>query len=200
MRDEVFITVLAALVIFIWIGDLDPNPPDAEGVYTESGVKNLVTSVYLYQRMYDTVFEVLVFSLVVMGLSLKEIGGRDFRDDVFKPIAGIMAFFLGIASVYLALTGHVYPGGGFTAGVVGGTSLLLMGMARGIDRFEEELERFRVPAVEKALLSLIVALSIPILLLPTSKPISLMNFLIYFKVMAGTWIITYKFIKHRGIV
>ncbi len=200
MRVEVFITLVAVVLVFLCVNGLMSSSSRAEEVFEESGVSNLVTSVYLYQRVYDTVFEVLVFSLVVAGISLGVSRRGEFKEEVFKPLARVMAFFLGIASIYLALTGHVYPGGGFTAGVVVGTALLMMGMARGIDEFEGEFERYRVPTVEKVLLSVVVGVALMTLVFKTSKTVQLMNFLIYFKVMAGTWIVVHKFIKHRGIV
>ena len=173
----------------------------AKEIFEESRIPNLTTSVYLFQRSYDTVFEVLVFSLIVSGLSItSKPDVRKIDDEIFKLVSRFMGFFIGISSAYLALTGHVYPGGGFTAGVVGGTSLLLMGISRGMDEFESKFEKFRVPFVEKILLGAIAAVLIAIIACTKSRLVPLANFLIYFKVMAGTWIITYEFSKHRGII
>ena len=171
-------------------------------IFKESRVPNMTTSVYLFQRAYDTVFEVLVFSIIVSGISLSESFRRKkkMKDETFKFVSKFMGFFIGISSVYLALTGHIYPGGGFTAGVVGGTALLLMGISRGIDEFESKFEKFRVPFIEKILLSAIVLLAIVLIFLGKSLLVPLINFLIYFKVMVGTWIITYEFTKRRGII
>ena len=191
-------------LVFVYIsllGKLENSRSEMIEIFEESGVKNVVTSVYLYQRLYDTVFEVLVFSLVVVGITVPTSVRKGIvEDEVFRSVSRFMAFFLAVSSVYLALTGHVYPGGGFTAGVVGGTALLLMGISRGIETFEREFERFRVPTMEKFVFVLIVLSSIFTIVSKSAGLVPVVNFLIYFKVMAGTWMITYEFVRHRGII
>ena len=202
-RVEVVLALASiAIVLSMTLGKFEPSRSMALDIFKESGIPNMTTSIYLFQRAYDTVFEVLVFSIIVSGISLSGgLGGRKkIEDETFKFVSKFMGFFIGISSVYLALTGHIYPGGGFTAGVVGGTALLLMGISRGIDEFESEFERFRVPSVEKVLLGIIVLVIITLVSLRKSQMVPVANFLIYFKVMAGTWIITYEFTKRRGII
>ncbi len=203
IRLEIVLAALSiAVVLLTMLGKLEHSKSMAIDVFKESKIVNMTTSIYLFQRAYDTVFEVLVFSIIVSGLSLSKGSKSEKRidDEVFKFVSKFMGFFIGISSMYLALTGHIYPGGGFTAGVVGGTSLLLMGISRGIDRFESEFERFRVPFIEKILLGIIALVVAILIALRKSHMIPLVNFLIYFKVMAGTWIITHEFIKRRGII
>ena len=201
-RVEVVLSLVSIVVVLsMTLGRFEASKSMAEEIFEESGIPNLTTSVYLFQRSYDTVFEVLVFSLIVSGLSMTGKPSRGKIDDeVFKFISRFMGFFIGISSAYLALTGHVYPGGGFTAGVVGGTSLLLMGISRGIDEFESKFEKFRAPLVEKILMGVIAIVLVLIIICVKSRLVPIANFLIYFKVMAGTWIITYKFSKRRGII
>ncbi len=202
IRVEVLIALISALVVFTYsFKNLGHSLSRAPEIFKESGVVNLTTSVYLFQRAYDTIFEVLVFSLVVVGISIpRGVKGERITDKVYTSVSNFMGFFIAISSIYLAATGHIYPGGGFTAGVVGGTSLLLMGISRGVEKFEREFERFQIPAVEKILLGVIVAVSILTMTFNEKSLIPLENFLIYFKVMAGTWIITREFIRHRGII
>ena len=198
------IVLILISLVFVYstlLGKLENSRSEMLEIFKESGVKNAVTSVYLYQRLYDTIFEVLVFSLVVVGITVPTSVSKGIvEDEVFRSVSRFMAFFLGISSVYLALTGHVYPGGGFTAGVVGGTALLLMGISRGIDTFEREFERFKVPTMEKFVFVLIVLSSMLTIVFKFASLVPFVNFLIYFKVMAGTWMITYEFIRHRGII
>jgi multicomponent Na+:H+ antiporter subunit B len=201
-RAEVILALIGLVLIYIMALKMPGrSTSDAVEIFKESGVPNLVTSVYLFQRVYDTVFEVLVFSIVVMGVTIPEGVKKDImKEDVYRSVSHFMSFFIGIASVYLALTGHVYQGGGFTAGVVGGTALLLMGISRGINVFENEFEKHKVPFMEKIMLSFITISTIMIILLRSTSLVPLMNFLIYFKVMTGTWMITFEFIRRRGII
>ena len=198
------IVLILISLVFVYstlLGKLENSRSEMLEIFEESRVRNAVTSVYLYQRLYDTIFEVLVFSLVVVGITVPTSVSKGIvEDEVFRSVSRFMAFFLGISSVYLALTGHVYPGGGFTAGVVGGTALLLMGISRGIDTFEREFERFKVPTMEKFVFVLIVLSSVLTIVFKFASLVPFVNFLIYFKVMAGTWMITYEFVRHRGII
>ena len=202
IRAEIPVLIVSSVLILLRVLPfLKTSVSRAEEIFSESGVVNLATSVYLFQRLYDTVFEVLVFSVVVSSLHLPRRGNvGEIDDEVFRDVARFSAFFVGVASVYIAATGHVYPGGGFTAGVMGGTALLLMGVARGVKRFSEEFERMKVPLVEKFLMSAMVVSALLTIQLGRTDLIQMMNFLIYFKVMAGTWIITHEFTVHRGIV
>ena len=198
------IVLILISLVFVYstlLGKLENSRSEMLEIFEESRVRNAVTSVYLYQRLYDTIFEVLVFSLVVVGITVPTSVSKGIvEDEVFRSVSRFMAFFLGISSVYLSLTGHVYPGGGFTAGVVGGTALLLMGISRGIDTFEREFERFKVPTMEKFVFVLIVLSSVLTIVFKFASLVPFVNFLIYFKVMAGTWMITYEFVRHRGII
>ena len=204
---KVFLTI-ASIVFLTMALSLNVSAEGHENalkVFEEVDLPNTVTTVYLRNRMYDTIFEVLVFSTVVFGIKEfhrgKERGADRLGDRVFRGVSGFIAFILMSASLYLALTGHLYPGGGFTAGVAGGTALLIVGMRDGVEKFERDLERFRMESLEKALVVAVVLLALaefkgfrPDLAVP------MQSFLIYSKVMGGTWLITYTFMKHRGIV
>ncbi len=205
---KTFLTVSFALFLIIVLshnlGEFK-SADNALKIHEESGLSNTVTTVYLWNRMYDTIFEVLIFSTVVLGIKEfhrgREKGTDRLGDRLFREVAGFIAFTLACASLYLALTGHVYPGGGFTAGVAGGTALLIVGMKDGVEKFEKNLERFKIDFLEKIFVILIVILAlVEFRGLRADFSVPLQSFLIYLKVMGGTWLITYTFMKHRGIV
>ncbi len=205
MRVKVIvILILCFMLVFKVVEHLKPSKLSALEVKREWGYSNTVTTIYLKSRMLDTVFEVLVFSTVVLGLVAYHTGGsggtKDVDDEIFKKVARSLSFFILLASLYLGMTGHLYPGGGFTAGAAGGTALMLMAFARGYERFEEEFERYKVDKLEKFFFGLIPLVTILEFWLKLDRFIILQNLLIYFKVMAGTWIIVHNLLKHRGIV
>jgi len=207
MRDKVmflFSVIFAAVLVIKIFGDFEVSKNSALDVRKNWGYQNTVTTIYLKDRMYDTIFEVLIFSLVVAGVVSHHrnlsYSTSDIEEDIVKRISDFFGFLVMIFSLYMAITGHKYPGGGFTAGVAGGTALMLMGFSRGFENFEAEFEKYKVDIVEKTLVAIIVSTSIIEFWLKVDRLIIIQNVLIYFKVMAGTWIMIYNLMKHRGIV
>ena len=207
MRDKMIflfsVIFTAMLVVRIYSG-FEVSKNSAVDVKENWGYQNTVTTVYLKDRMYDTIFEVLIFSLVVAGVASHHknlsYSTSDIEEDIVKRISNFFGFLVVVFSLYMAITGHKYPGGGFTAGVAGGTALMLMGFSRGFENFEAEFEKYKVDVAEKTLVAVIVAVSMLEFWLKADRLIIIQNVLIYFKVMAGTWIMTYNLMKHRGIV
>ncbi|MBT1247443.1 MULTISPECIES: Na(+)/H(+) antiporter subunit B [unclassified Thermosipho (in: thermotogales)] len=165
-------------------------------------VDNFVAEIYLKNRLYDTVFEVLVFSLAALGIFLfnysEEKKNLFLHENHIRIFLRFLSYFVILLSFYLAYFGHKSPGGGFSAGVAGGTGLLLYALSTTINEFEYLFSKYKVKIVEKWILLLIYVSSIVSLI--GKNNIVLLNILIYFKVMFGTWIILYSFIKHRGII
>jgi len=167
-------------------------------------VENPVTQIYLFNRLYDTVFEVLVFSLAVLGVSMHSSllpsppTIRVIADVSIRIFARFIAFFLMVSSLYLALEGYRSPGGGFSAGVAGGTAFALIGMVEEFDEFERKFTRWKAPIAEKfsAVLFLAVA-AFSFFGVPLITPL---NVVVYAKVAFGSWMIVYCFIKHRGLL
>ncbi len=207
MRDKIIslISIVFAILLVLKIyGSFEFSKNSALDIRNEWGYQNTVTTVYLKDRMYDTIFEVLIFSLVVIGIASyhKDLlySSSELEEEMVKKISNFFGFLVIVFSLYMAAAGHKYPGGGFTAGVAGGTALMLMGFSRGFESFEAEFEKYKVNIAEKVLVAIIVAISIIEFWLRYDQIIIIQNVLIYFKVMAGTWIITYNLMKHRGIV
>ncbi len=189
-----------------------------------TGAANLVAGVYLNYRLYDTIFEVLVFAVAVIGVRYYLIGQNAAdkmaeipESQVVRTSADLLFSPLLLIGAYLVLFGHLFPGGGFAGGVVGGSGLLLCVIALGGDvvarRFHEPLlERF-----EWGILAMIFIFAlVPVLfglspftdLLPKGQAgklasggsIPIYNLLIGIKVFTGTWVIIYYFTRHRGEV
>jgi len=183
----------------------------------KASVPNLVTTVYLKNRLYDTIFEVFVFSVAVTGvwLYMRKVEITEeitFISEIPAVISGrIAAAFSVLIGVHLALWGHLSPGGGFAAGVAGGTGLVLVAITGDLERTWKHYESLKMNVLEKYVLLLILVISVVVFLgydLPTGKfghlfsggSIPILNLLIFFKVTTGTWLISYVFIKHRGIL
>jgi len=171
-------------------------------------VDNFVTEIYLKNRVYDTIFEVLIFSLAALGVLIFnfsfELKNIILHENHIRILLRFLSYFVMLSSFYLAFFGHISPGGGFSAGVAGGTALLLYALSTTVNEFEYLFRRLKIKLFEKLLLLFIYIFSITVLLgyfkIGYINNIVSLNILIYFKVMFGTWIILYSFIKHRGII
>ncbi|ABR31253.1 cation:proton antiporter [Thermosipho melanesiensis] len=196
---KVLSLILISLLFFLFLFQRGDYDVDFKNL---GAVNNFVTEIYLRNRLYDTIFEVLVFSLAALGIFLfnysiekKEI---ILHESHIRMFLKFLSYFVILTSFYLAYFGHKTPGGGFSAGVAGGTGLLLYSLSTTINEFEYMFNRFKVKIIEKWILIVIYLISIVALF--GSSYIAILNILIYLKVMFGTWIILYSFVKHRGII
>lgn len=213
-----------ALFLFTFFPSGEPVSPylarDAAG---ETGAANLVAGVYLNYRLYDTLFEVLVFAVAVIGVRYYLVGQKEGaappipESPVVRTAADLLFSPLLLIGVYLVLFGHLSPGGGFAGGVVGGSGLLLCAIGLG---GEVIARRFHETALERTewliLAGFLLLLLVPVLfgaapgtdLLPqgtVGNPVSggtivIYNILIGAKVFIGTWVVIYYFTRHRGEV
>lgn len=185
-------------------------------IYSWTKSLNTVTGVYLNTRLYDTIFEILVFSLATIGVktyagSLREVSMRlHISDPAATRGIKLLAFLSFLIGFYLSVFGHLSPGGGFAGGVAGGTGLLLIAITSGFDELENHLIKRKIHELEKLTLFLILStafidfLGVPFL--KSSHPlldagyIVLYNVLIFLKVTIGSWVILYNFIRHRGVL
>lgn len=198
------------------------NPYLAAGA-SETGAVNLVSGIYLNYRLYDSLFELLIFSIAVLGVRFYLNAEKNTKPNVARvaesPVVRIAADLLFgpimLIGVYLIVFGHLSPGGGFSGGAVGGTGLLLCAAALGAEvvarRFHEQI----IEQIEWGILLLIIMFAgAPVLfgrlpltdLLPLGQAgallsggtIPIYNALIGIKVFIGTWVVIYSFIRHRG--
>ncbi|MBS3737179.1 MAG: MnhB domain-containing protein [Candidatus Bipolaricaulota bacterium] len=181
-----------------------------------SNISNAVFGVYGMYRFYDTLFELLIFSTAVLGITifsdLEPSPGSASRGLVESHVVSASASFLypviAVFGMYLAFSAHLGPGGGFAGGVIGGTGILLLALAKGA---EETARKFREDSMKQLeYIVLFLALSVAILgaLYPIkvyqdilgTGVITLVNISIAMKVFIGTWAILHFFVKHRGEV
>ena len=194
----------------------------ASRAVAETGAVNLVSAIYLNYRLYDTLFEILVFSVAVLGVRFYLVGrGKEEavekipESQVVRTSADLLFPLILILGIYLVLFGHLSPGGGFGGGVVAGSGLLLCAVALGADAVAR---RFHEPAFERLewviLLAILFLAVFPIALrclpltdlLPQGRAGSLLsggsillyNALIGLKVFIGTWVVIHYFLRHRG--
>jgi multicomponent Na+:H+ antiporter subunit B len=208
------------LTVFIRLAMLPPaagsvNTGLAELVASEAGVPNSVTGILLRNRLYDTLFELLVFTMTVLGVqhafSLQEAESKIFSlsDSAMVILARIGAMVSALLFLELALRGHLGPGGGFAAGVAGGTAVGLVTLTGNAHELHDFHKRWHIASLEKTVVLLVLLIGLVLMMFfdpgeewQTSGPgaIALLNMLVALKVAVGSWTITLLFIRHRGLL
>jgi multicomponent Na+:H+ antiporter subunit B len=106
------------------------------------GAANLVTSVVLAYRGFDTLLEltILFTAATAAGLALGREPGDRLADPEAGPIvrAGADLFFplLLVVGLYIIFHGHLTPGGGFQGGVILAAAFFMPQLARPASRLE----------------------------------------------------------------
>jgi multicomponent Na+:H+ antiporter subunit B len=114
----------------------------------ESGAANIVTSIVVDYRSFDTLGEVTVLFISALGVALLLGGATQKRMSLsFKPNfmlrVGARALFgiILITGVYIITHGHLTPGGGFPGGTMIASSILLLYLAD--DQFRSKVQTFK---------------------------------------------------------
>lgn len=159
---SLLLVLLVALPLVIGVANLPPHDaPDApihtgvgvrylERGVEETGYKNLVTSVLLNYRGFDTFFEVVViFTALVSVLALprgsaarpgdapaeaaKATNGSEGVpvSPVVSYVVRLMAPFMAMFALAMVYRGHVTPGGGFQAAAVFAAIFIAIGLVLG---------------------------------------------------------------------
>lgn len=121
---SILVLLLAtALAYAVWT-----LPPDGAGLGTEvaanldqSGVRNPVTAVLLNFRSYDTLLEVMVLLLALLGawsVGLTPARPEAAPGPVLDTLSRLLVPLLILVAAYLLWTGAHAPGGAFQAGAV----------------------------------------------------------------------------------
>ena len=188
-----------------------------EMVVEDTGVVNAVSGIIFRNRLYDTIFEVVVFSIAIMGVRFLLADEQpsctiyQFTDDPSIVLARLGATIATLVSIELAIRGHLSPGGGFAAGVAGGTAIGLVAITSSSSWMESIYKRWRASTLEKVsvlVFIVIAALSLIGLQLPYGDPgtlisggwIPLLNILVAVKVALGAWAAILVFIRYRGLL
>ncbi|MFK8183813.1 MAG: Na(+)/H(+) antiporter subunit B [Phormidesmis sp.] len=188
-----------------------------DAIVKEAGVPNAVSGIIFRNRLYDTLFEVVVFSISIMGVrfllaneqSTESI--RTFTDAPSVVIAQLGATIAALVGIELAIRGHLSPGGGFAAGVAGGTAIGLVAITTSLPLMERAYKRWRAALVEKVSVLIFLAIAALALIgleLPQSELgallsggwIPLLNILVALKVALGAWASLLLFIRYRGLL
>ncbi len=183
----------------------------------ESGVPNTVTGLILRNRLYDTVFEVVVFSTAILGAQYLLADERptanvaQFTDIPSIVLARVGATISALIGVELAIRGHLTPGGGFAAGVAGGTAIGLVAITASSPWMEAIYKRWQAAMWEK--LSVVTFIGVAVIALAgwelpkgelgalfSGGWIPILNILVAIKVALGSWAAILIFIRYRGLL
>ena len=217
-----WLSLLAAIALFASpLASPLPSATDVAGLIqslvVQTQVPNLVSAVILHTRLFDTVSEVVVFTLAAVGVQLvlasepvhrQILGLEDAPSQVLCELGSTIA---ALVAAELALRGHLSPGGGFAAGVAGGTAIGLQLISGGADRSERRFRRFRADLLEKAavvgflLISILALLELtpgwgPYGALLSGGWIPLLNLLVGLKVTLGSWAMVQRLVRRRGLL
>ncbi|MDJ0733031.1 MAG: Na(+)/H(+) antiporter subunit B [Nostocaceae cyanobacterium] len=199
-----------------------PNPaadlPDIVAkVVQDSGVPNAVSGIIFRNRLYDTIFEVVVFTIGIMGahyLLANEKPStkiRQFTDQPSIVLARLGATIASMVAIELAIRGHLSPGGGFAAGVAGGTAIGLVAITSSSEWMQAIYQRWHASRWEKVSVLIFIILAVVTLAgvelphgdlgaLVSGGVIPLLNILVAVKVALGSWAVILVFIRYRGLL
>lgn len=215
------VSTFGGLTIAAIIIGNDPEGLRVGQLYLEKGlelgnVSNAVFGVYGIFRFYDTLFELMIFSMAVLGITvfsdLEASKSSESEKLVESHVVTASASFLypivAVFGSYLAFSAHLGPGGGFAAGAIGGSGVLLLALSKGASEIGRRFHEDEMKQVEY--MALIFALGVAVFggLYPDEVygglsglgAIIAVNIAIGMKVFIGTWAILHFFVKHRGEV
>jgi multicomponent Na+:H+ antiporter subunit B len=215
--------ILAGIALYIKFL-IVPNPvadvPDlsiVEVVVQDSGVPNAVSGIIFRNRLYDTIFEVIVFTIAIMGAQFLLANERPFctiyrfTDQPSIVLARLGATIAALVGVELAIRGHLSPGGGFAAGVAGGTAIGLVAITSSSQWMQSIYQRWHAATWEKISVLVFIVLAVITLVgvelphgelgaLVSGGVIPLLNVLVAVKVALGSWAVILVFIRYRGLL
>ncbi|NJK30308.1 MAG: cation:proton antiporter [Acaryochloris sp. RU_4_1] len=188
-----------------------------EAVVKDSGVPNAVAGIIFRNRLYDTIFEVVVFTIAILGVQFlladeepsKII--RQFTDEPSIVLARLGATIAALVGIELAIRGHLSPGGGFAAGVAGGTAIGLVAITSSSTWMQGIYQRWRAAMWEKISVLIFLVLAVITLAgvelphgelgaLVSGGMLPILNTLVAIKVALGSWAVILVFIRYRGLL
>jgi multicomponent Na+:H+ antiporter subunit B len=194
-----------------------PDQSIVAAVVQDSGVPNAVSGIIFRNRLYDTIFEVIVFTIAIMGAQFLLSNDRpfctiyQFTDQPSIVLAQLGATISAIVGIELAIRGHLSPGGGFAAGVAGGTAIGLVAITSSSRWMESIYKRWHTATWEKVSVLVFIVLAVLTLIgfelphgelgaLVSGGVVPLLNILVAVKVALGSWTIVLIFIRYRGLL
>lgn len=218
-----WIYVLAGIALFIKMLIM-PNPVAelaeisiVESIVKDAGVSNAVSGIIFRNRLYDTIFEVVVFTIAVLGVKFLLANETptevvyQFSDRPSMVLARLGATISAIVAIELAIRGHLSPGGGFAAGVAGGTAIGLIAITSSSEWMEGIYKKYQAATWEKVSVLIFIVLAVVTLSgweLPLGELgslfsggiIPILNILVAIKVALGSWAVILLFIRYRGLL
>ena len=188
-----------------------------ESIVEDTSIPNAVSGIIFRNRLYDTIFEVVVFTIAILGVRFllaneqpKEMVYQ-FKDQPSIVLARLGATIAALVSIELAIRGHLSPGGGFAAGVAGGTAIGLIAITSSSQLMEEIYRVSNAATWEKISVLVFIFLAVLTLIgwqLPQGSlgtlfsggVIPLLNILVAMKVALGSWAVLLLFIRYRGLL
>lgn len=186
-------------------------------IVKDSGVSNAVSGIIFRNRLYDTIFEVVVFTIAILGVKFLLANEQpietvyQFSDRPSIVLARLGATIAALVSIELAIRGHLSPGGGFAAGVAGGTAIGLIAITSSSEWMESIYKKWNAAIWEKISVLIFILLAVITLAgieLPQGElgtlfsggMIPLLNILVAIKVALGSWAVILLFIRYRGLL
>ena len=217
-----WIYIAAGIALFIKMLIL-PNPEAweeisiVESIVADSGVPNAVSGIIFRNRLYDTIFEVVVFTIAILGVGFLLANEQptevvyQFSDRPSIILARLGATIAAIVSIELAIRGHLSPGGGFAAGVAGGTAIGLIAITSSSQWMQAIYKKWNAAIWEKVSVLIFIVLAVMTLIgwelpqgelgtLVSGGVIPLLNILVAIKVALGSWAVILLFIRYRGLL
>jgi multicomponent Na+:H+ antiporter subunit B len=217
-----WVYIVAGIALYVKMLLLS-NPAPSSGfsivkaVVEDSGVPNAVSAIILRNRLYDTIFEVIVFTIAIMGAYFLLANERplskihQFTDQSSIILARLGATIAALVGIELAIRGHLTPGGGFAAGVAGGTAIGLVAMTSSPEWMQAVYQRWHAATWEKVSVLVFIILAV-ITLAGVELPhgelgdlisggiVPVLNILVAIKVALGSWAVVLIFIRYRGLL
>ena len=180
-------------------------------------IPNSVTAVILGSRLFDTVGEVIVFTVAGLGVKIllhsedSETRLIGVQDPVIVNLLDFVSLLSAFLAFELAIRGHLTPGGGFAAGVAGATSITLLMISGRLQRIENFYSRYNAVVIEKFAVIAFIAIALmsfasslyptsPFSWIPQNIYIPVLNVIAGLKVTIGAWSVIRIFIIKRGII
>jgi multicomponent Na+:H+ antiporter subunit B len=219
-----WIYLLAGIAFFIKMLVL-PNPAPVlsqvasitEIVVQDSGVPNAVSGIIFRNRLYDTIYEVVVFTIAILGAHFLLANEKPtttvyhLKDRPSIVLARLGAVIAALVGIELAIRGHLSPGGGFAAGVAGGTAIGLVAITAPPAWMQDIYHRWHAATWEKISVLVFIVLSVITLAgweiphgelgtLFSGGVVPILNILVAIKVALGSWAVILVFIRYRGLL
>lgn len=219
---KILATICGFLICFQLVSiatnvDYDLGFDIVEAIAKFAGIPNTVSAIILHNRLYDTIFEVTVFTIAIMGVGYLLANESpvekvyQFTDAPSIVLARLGATIATLVGIELAIRGHLSPGGGFAAGVAGGTAIGLVAITSSREYMEKIYKRWQANTLEKVSVAIFIVLALLSLVgvqliygkygdLFSGGWIPILNILVAVKVALGSWSAILLFIRYRGLL